>query len=63
MQTVVVLIAQEPNGDRPREKQSLRERIENGAKHNGAPRPVRSENSTPPFWTWFIENPRQHQAL
>jgi hypothetical protein len=31
-QTVVVLIAQEGNGDRPEEKQSLRERIDNAAR-------------------------------
>jgi hypothetical protein len=63
MQTIVVLIAQEPNGDRPQEKQSLRERIEHAAKQNGAPRSVRGENSTPPFWTWFVENPRRHRGL
>jgi hypothetical protein len=63
MQTIVVLIAQEPNGDRPGEKQSPHERIENAARRNGAPQPATREKSTPPFWTWFIENPRRHRAL
>lgn len=63
MQTIVVLIAEERNGHRLADKQSLRERVENVARRNGTPRPVTREKSAPPFWIWFIENPRPHRAL
>jgi len=61
MQTIVVLVAE------TRETDSAKTRPSEKRDHESWPqleiKPREPEEPTPPFWTWFIENPRPRYAL
>lgn len=60
MQAIVVLVAE--TGERHPPTQRLSQTIETAPKRQLEKEPMESEEPSEPFWTWFIENPRQHAA-
>ncbi len=56
MQTIVVLIAETGETDSP--DSSFKQKLDKALKRLPETHPENSEEPTPPFWTWFIENPR-----
>jgi hypothetical protein len=62
MQTIAVLIAAEPSNVHPGKKQSVGLIIARTEEKSDVSRLTKAKDSTPPFWTWFIENPRTRFA-